>query len=224
MTISHTDALNNAKPETICDLFRAIELGSLLRAQLPQVLRRKTPATPIYNLATLQTIQLPATARAANIVRATSLVGTVTGELTPVAYGTTPTTGQVAVGPNGNIVVLATDAITSLDVIYTPERGDVMDIASYPVASNVLTLPTSVTSKGVVLLLEVQALTGTSAGNKVILVPGAGAPAAGQARLNVAKTTITFAVADAVTSARVKLLVCAEKDLNTLLEADSSIL
>jgi len=40
-------------------------------------------------------------------------------------------------------------------------------------------------------------------GRKVVLVPGSGAPAAGQARLNLAKTTVTFAGADAVTSATV---------------------
>ncbi len=61
-------------------------------------------------------------------------------------------------------------------------------------------------------------MSGTSVGKKIILAPGAGAPAAGQARLNIAKTTVTFAVADAVTRARVKILLATQFDLQTLLD------
>lgn len=211
---------------TIADLFRKIGIGSLLAGQVPQVRRNLDPdalGTSPYNLATLDAIELPAHAKANVILRATVRAGGVTGELTPQAFGTTPATTQIAVAPNGNIVVLGTDAITDMDVVYLPERGDVIDTV-FPVATNVITLPASITTRGVALLAEVEALVGTSTGDKIVLVPGAGAPAAGQARLDLAKATVTFAAADAVTRARVKLVVTAAEDLAAILEAAATVL
>jgi hypothetical protein len=223
--VTNTEALNLAAKDQLADHMRQLALGFILRGQIPQVLRRRDPAASSYNLATLEAIALPATAKAASIIRATSIAGTVTGELTPQVYGTTPATTQIAVAPNGDIVVLAADAITSLDITYLPERGDVYEV-TLPVASNVLTIPTAVSgsAQGVVLLAECEAMVGTSTGKKIVLVPGAGAPAAGQCRLNIAKTTVTFPAADAVTSARIKLVLCAAVNLDTLLEAQSTIL
>lgn len=223
MTI--TDVLNLAKVDTITDLLRKIAIGFILRTQLTQVLRRKDPAATSYNLATVEAVGVVPRAPAAVVNRATSIVGTVTGELTPVAFGVTPATGQIGVAPNGDVVVLAADAITSLDVVYTPERGEVFEV-TLPVATHVLTLPSVVTTRGVVLLLEAEALVGTVTGKKIVLVPAASAPATGQAKLNIAKTTVTFATADAVTSARVKVWICASSsnDLDTILESTSAIL
>lgn len=217
-------AFDRANPNTLADLMRSIALGSLLQGQLMQVRRKvdmDAAGTNPENLATLDALDLPNSGKASAILRATVRAGGVTGELTPVAYGTTPATTEIAVGPNGDIVTLATDAITDLDVVYAPERGDVIDTV-FPVVSDVLTLPTSIATRGVVLLAYAEALEGTTTGRKIILVPGAGAPAAGQARLDVAKATVTFAAADAVTRARVKLVVTAEEDLATVLEAVES--
>lgn len=220
--------LNRANPNTLADQAQSLKLGNLLLGQLVQSKRKLNPSVlgvGSYNLATLHALQQPDWARASSIVRATVRAGGVTGELTPVAYGATPATTQIAVGPNGEIVVLAADAITDMDVTYIPERGDVLN-AVFPAVAHVITLPTGAAwfARGVVLLLEVEALVGTATGKKIVLVPGAGAPAAGQARLNVAKSTITFAAADAVTRARVKLLVGQAADLQTVLnETDSSL-
>lgn len=222
------DDLNRANLNTLADQAKALKLGNVLLGQLPQSKRKLNPSAlgvGSYTLATLHALQLPDYSHAATVLRATVRAGGVTGELAPQAYGATPGTGQIAVAPNGDIVVLAADAITDLDVTYVPERGDVLSPV-FPVVSNVLTLPTGAPwfARGVVLLLEAEALTGTSTGKKIVLIPGAGAPAAGQARLNLAKTTITFAVADAVTRARVKLLIGQADDLQTVLNETGSFL
>jgi hypothetical protein len=219
-------AFDRANPDTNSDRLRSIAFGSFLQGQVPQVRRAldaDAAGTNSENLATLDAITLPDGGKANSILRATVRAGGVTGELTPQAYGATPATTQIAVGPNGDIVVLAADAITDMDVVYIPERGDIVD-SVFPVVTNVLTLPASITDRHVVLLEEAEALEATATGRKIILVPGAGAPAAGQARLDLAKATVTFAGADAVTRARVKLLVVAEEDLAAVLEAAESTL
>lgn len=218
--MNNQDALNRANPQGLASLFQMLGLGDLLRAQLAQFRRavnQDTNGPNAGNLATLDALALPDTGKASVVLRATVRAGGVTGELTPVAYGVTPGTGEIAVAPNGNVVTLAADAITDVDVEYVPERGDVVE-SFFPVVADVLTIPASITARHVVLLEEVEALSGTATGVKIVLVPGAGAPAAGQARLNVAKSTVSFAAADAVTRARVKLLVAATKDLNTVLD------
>ncbi len=219
---------NRANTNTLSAQLRSLFFGNLLLGQVVQTKRKLNPSSlgvGSYTLGTLHALQLPDHSRAAVIHRATVRAGGVAGELTPVAYGTTPTTGQIAVAPNGDIVVLAADAITDLDVVYSPERADVIGIVDsdspglyFPVVSNVLTLPTTgAFARGVSLLLEAEAMSGTSTGKKIVLAPGAGAPSAGQCRLNVAKSTITFAVADAVTRARVKIAIGTQHDLHTVL-------
>ena len=220
--------LNRANPNTLADQAQALKLGNALLGQLVQFKRKVNPSAlgaGSYNLATLHALQQPDYSRASSVLRATVRAGGVTGELTPVAYGVTPTTGQIAVGPNGEVVVLAADAITDMDLVYTPERGDVIN-AVFPAVTHVITLPTGAAwfARGVILLLEVEALVGTSTGKKIVLVPGAGAPAAGQARLNIAKGTVTFAAADAVTRARVKLLVGPSADLQVVLNETDAYL
>lgn len=202
--------LNRANPNTLADQLSQLKLGDLLLGQMNQTKRKINPSSlgvGSYTLATLHALRIPDRSRAAVIHRATVRAGGVTGELTPAAYGATPTTGQIAVAPNGDIVVLASDAITDMDLVYTSERGEVVE-TTFPVASNVLTLPTSgFWTRGISLLLEAEGLVGTATGKKIVLVPGAGAPAAGQARLNIPKGTVTFATADAITRARIKVLI-----------------
>ena len=214
-------ALDRANPHSLPDHMRAVAIGSILRGQIPQNRFGVNPVADAAQLATLEQISLPDDARAWSLVRAYARAGGATlGELSVQAVNTTPATGQIAVAPNGDIVVLAADAWTAIDLVYVPVRGDVVSF-DLPVATHVLTLPTSNldVARGVLYLIDATATAGTSTGRKIILAPGAGAPAAGQARLNLAKGTVTFAVADAVTRATVKLLVAPEIDVHTLLEA-----
>lgn len=229
-------SIDRANANDIADFLRQIGVGSFLQGQVPQAYRKQSLAVAdSASLATLGILKLPDNGKANTIHRAYARAGGVAlGELTVVAPGTTPTTTQIAITPSGDIACLLSDAYTSVDIVFTPERGDTNSLDkngetnaangnAFPVITNVITLPSALTARGVILLTEAEALTGTATGKKIILAPGAGAPAAGQARLNLAKTTITFATADAVTRARVKLvLCCTTTDLNTVLNATAT--
>jgi hypothetical protein len=233
------NAINAAKPETICDAFRAIALGDLLRDQIPQVLRKQAPQNDPAQLATLQSFGVTDKgAPAAAILRARAWRGTATPtELAVQAYGATPSTGQIAVAPNGDIVVLAADAWLDVDVTYQPERGDVVQLPPLPVVSGVLTLPKTVLdasgNRTAILLLEaiVSAVSsGSATGEKIVLVPAGtqgspSLPATGKAQLSIDGLTVQFNNAtDHVSQAQVTLLVVSANDLDTLLEQTSNIL
>jgi hypothetical protein len=224
---TNRDSLNRANPNTLPDLLRVARVGDLLGASLPQHLRKvdmvAAPANP-GNLATLDAIDLPDGAKASVILRANSHAGSVVGELTVVGKNVTPATGQIAVAPNGNIVTLAADAITNLDVAYVGEGPGTVVESYFAVASNAISLPVALTGPGVIALLEAEVVAGTGTGNKIILAPG-GAPAAGQAAITTSGATINFAAADAATRARVKLLVApsAAEQLQAVLEASASM-
>lgn len=219
--------INAANPNQLPQELQIIKYGDVLRASTTY-LRKKNPdaaANSNSQLATLDTLALNDDAKAATILRAyaraTAAAGTL-GELSIQAYGATPADGQIAVAPNGDIVVLAASRYTDIDVTYQPDKADLTEI-TLTVVANVLTLPAALTALGVNALLQAVATVGTSIGEKIILVPGAGAPAAGQARLNLAKSTVTFAVADAVTQATVKVALAASVDVDALLTANSTV-
>lgn len=218
-------ALDRANAGSLPDLFRLVKLGKLLRGQFTQVLRKKDPAADAAVDATCHSIVLPNDAKAAQIVRAYARVGTATvGEMVVDAPGTVQTTTlHCGVAPNGDLSFLAADAWSSVDVIYTPERGDALVLPELPVASNAILLPAPAAGK-VVLLIDANATAGTTTGRKIIEKPSASAATAGCARLDLAKLNVKFAGADAVTKAIVTLLVIAEDDLDTILESADTIL
>ena len=216
---------DRANANTLSAAFQKIQLGQTLRQDVKVSKRKVNPVAlgaSLYSLATLHVIVLPDDAKASSVLRAYARAGGAgTGEMTPAARHATPGSGAIAVTPSGDIAVLAADALTNVDVEYLAARYDMVELV-LPVATNVLTIPSSYTDRGVLDVSEVESLAGTSAGKKIILTPGAGAPAAGQARLDVAKATITFAAADAVTSARVKIQVSALADMDALLESSAA--
>ena len=221
-------AFDTALLSTIADAAAIAKLGSVLRA-LPTFLRIKNmvtaPVSP-YQLSTVQTLTLPDDAKAATILTAYARTATAgAGVLTVAAVGATPTTGQIAVAPNGDIVTLAADAITNVDVIYQPNKYDLFEVVLPVVAATgLMALPAAFTSKGVVFLLEGEALVGTAIAKKIVVVPGAGATAAGQVKLDVAKANVMFNIADAITSARVKFAVSSAVDLDALLTGASNLI
>ena len=199
------DGINAANPSTIADMFRVIQLGDVLRGQIPQVVRNITPAPRPGLDPALPGCGLPHHARAAVMLSAYARGGfTSSGPLS---------TGQLTVAPNGDLACQVVDAFTGLDVIYIPQRGDVVSITS-AVAADVLTLPKTLTT---VLLLDATVDNGTALGSKIITVPGA-TPAAGRAALDTAKTMVKFAPGEA-TRATVTLLVASAADLTTLLDS-----
>lgn len=167
---------------------------------------KAAPAASSYQLATLAAIVLPDYAKAAAIVRAVPRAATSIAELSISAHDVTPLSGACAVAPNGDIVVLAADSITDIDVTYIPEKlvviEDIVDVAT-----GIYTIPSKYTARGVALLMEAEVIAGTTLGKKIILAPTAAhtLPATTKACLGDNKTTILFNNStDAVTKARVK--------------------
>lgn len=233
-------ALNRANPTDLADQLRSIGFGDILRAY-PTMLRRKFPAANLYNIATANCITLPDDAKAAVIFRAyahaTSAAGTL-GSLVVDADASAPLDGHVSIQPNGDICLgTVAGAYTDCDVFYLPQKQDIVEIVLPVVAATgVCALPISLTGiaptatvpsaagTGVTNLLEAEALVGTVPGKKIVLVAAAGAPATLNARLDVAMKNVQFAVADGVTSARVKVGVTSKLDVDALLEAISNFL
>lgn len=217
------DEVNKAQPNNLIDAFRALGIGNVLVA-LPTRLNNKAPAADAAQLATLAQVGLPADAKAATILRAyarkTSAAGTL-GELAIQAFGATPADGQIAVAPNGDIVTLLSSAYTAVDLEYMPDKYDVL-VITLPVVpgTGVCALPTGQLPNGPLFIIDANAIAGTATGRKKVLVPAAGAPAAGQVRLDVAKANAQFAVADAVSQATFTFAIPAAIDIQATLEAD----
>lgn len=228
MTTTARQSLNAADPNTLADQLRDLGLGDLLLGQTIQQKRKVNPdvaGSNPYNLSTVDVIDLPDNAAAARILRCTVRAGGATGEFTEKAgYGTTPTTTTLAVTPNGDIAFIATDSVTDADFTYVAERGDVIEL-NLPVVpgTGVCALPASLVTRGVILLREAESLEGTLVAKMIVLVPSNSAPATTKALLTIPKHQVLFAVADAVTRARVKLLIVPSKDLQAKLTAAASI-
>jgi hypothetical protein len=138
----------------------------------------------------------------------------------------TPGAGEIAVAPNGDIVTLAADAYTSVDIVYEPFPHDVLEY-ELDVAVGVATIPAPALARGVLALLEAEVTAGTVTGKKGILVPlaggGAGLPATTKAQLTSAKGTVSFNNAtDAPTKCRIKLAVALDVDVDAILTALSA--
>jgi hypothetical protein len=232
-------SLQAASPQSAWDLLRALGLGDLVRQSVNQQLRQAVPVADPSQLATVQSVGVDlgtapsaiantvgsSPAAAASIMRAVSRAGANAGELAVVAYGTTPATGQVAVAPNGNIVVLAADAHTSVDVDYAPMKGDYLLIPSLNVsaATGIGQLPASVTNQGALLLLSATALSSTSGSNLgafKVLKAGTAATTL-SASLNITKANVVFLTADTVLTAKVELLLASSKNVDALLRGAS---
>lgn len=144
------------------------------------------------------TIALPENAKAAVILRCYATAGTTTGYLTPSDLAT-PTTGLVGISATGNILFASADAVTAAEVYYLTHEGDVIE-ETISVTSNSGTL---LGSREAFLLLSATQLAGTRTGTTTV-VARAATPTTGQSCLGVTGKTVTFAAADAVSSALVK--------------------
>jgi hypothetical protein len=219
-------ALDTAPPQQLADLFRAIALGHFIRA-MPTPLRGAIPSVAGVNpyvVASAYCITLPDDAKAHSLFRVYARAGTATvGYLTvdnpdSVAANTAPITKHVNITATGDIIFFGADAWTSVDVLYLPEKYDVVEV-TLPVVTNAILLPA--TQGEALFILEAQALVGTTIGSKIVDPPGT-AVATGHAALDLGKLNVEFAAADAVTSARVKYAVAASIDINAFLETTSN--
>lgn len=217
MAETNQQAFNRSDLNTLADLLRKFGFGDILAA-LPTFLRRSATAAVPYSGPSpkVSTQNSPALAITAAYARAgAGAVGALA-----VVTAVPPAAGQISIAPNGDIITAAADAWTSVDVAFQPDKGDIIELTT-DVIANVLALPQNVLNAGAVRLLEAEALVGGSTGKKFCEAIGA-APGAGEASLNTALTQVSFNAGDAVTSARVKLLVCSAKDVSALLASDNT--
>lgn len=223
MSDTNQDAFNRVNDGNAGDILRKIQLGDFLRGQVPQVRHGLVPVTGgSYDPGSSAVVVLPDTGKANTILRATSRAGTSTGELTNDGYTqTVPSAAHIAIDPCGNLMFASTTDVTSVDVSYIPERGDVLELV-LPVASNEIDFGASITAQFPILLLEAESLAGTLTGKLHVLAPTNSNPATTKAVLNLAKTKVLFASADAVTRARVKILVQTAAGLNSILDAPAA--
>jgi hypothetical protein len=240
--------LDQADLNTLADQARAVGLGTVIR-RMRVALRRANPFAQVanpYAPAGMNVITLPddakasalfvgdfATSNAAAWVRsqdASQSTGATGAYTNKTPWGTTPTTGTVGILPTGDIAFLATDAPNDVDLCYEVAIQDVVELTLNVVpGTGVCAIPAKYAPAGpgkaglggTLTLMEAESLSGTLVRKMIVLVPAAGAPATTQARLDVAKANVQFAVADAVTSCRVKLGIVPALDVNAVLEATS---
>ncbi len=226
LATSTKNLLNQCNATILADLLRTLGFGNLLR-WMPVSLRMAAPAAAAANpylSATPLSITLPDDAKAAQIISAYARAGTGTKGPLTVSTSQTPAAGSVGISNSGDLILNETDAFTSVDITYTPERQECVEVTVPCIAaSGVAAIPAYLTARGVVTLMEAEILVGTLTGAKIVTAPAATAPATTIARLNFAKTSVFFAVADAATSVRLKLGVASATDANAVLEAAASL-
>jgi len=222
-------ALDRANPNSLASMLRMVAIGDVLR-NLPTYLRGKAPlavaAYPYIVQSGAQAVALPDDAKGLTLFAAYGRAGTATATALTIdaTASSAPAAGHAKLSPSGDIMFNSTDAWTSVDAVYLPNKMDVVELF-LPVipGTGLCTLPT--TQNGLpalyVSLMEAEALTGTVVGKEAILAPGAAPGSSRQANLNVALTGVFFEVADAVTSCRVKLGIASLVDVDALLTAAS---
>lgn len=219
------DALNRANSSTIATHLQKAQLGTVVAGHVPQQISGAVPAAQTNELATVLGLGLPYTSRASAVLRATVRTvssGAVLGELTPVNHDVTPSTGNVAVSPSGDIVFLETDKATKVDVVYAPIAGEVVEWTG-PAPLGIMVLPAWIIARNPLLLLEATPTVATIGGRKIILAPAAAVVATTKAALAIDRSKVYFNYAtDVVTYATVKLLLTPETPLVTALAAQAT--
>jgi hypothetical protein len=216
---TNRETLNRAQPGTVADQLRLLQFGDVLRA-LPCYLFGKAPALGNhYAGPTTPAYTAPNEAKVLSVLSAYARAGS--GTLGPLALDTTPGAGKFTITPSGDVIFNATDAWTLVDLVYVPLKATVVNLPTLSVVANVATIPSAYTARGVVLAAEIESLAGTLVTQMLVMAPGTGVITT-QAALNLAKTTVVFAAADAVTQCRVKLLVASATDVDAYLQATDS--
>lgn len=223
--------LNSALLGWISTGLQLIAFGAVVRS-LRTFLRGKAVDAVInpYVLATaVNSLTLPESAKCHTIKSVYARVGTGTkGPLVIdqnlyTAVNTAPAAGHCSVSPNGDLLFAAADAWTKLDICYEPEKYDVVEL-TLPVsgAAGIASIPAQYIARGVLFLMEAESLTGGLVAKMMVQLPVDALPATTFADLNLAKTEVHFAAADAVTSCRVKFAVASLVDVDSVLEGASS--
>lgn len=215
------ERLNASNANELADLLRAAGLGTFIRS-LPAFAYNKAAAVDSYNLAAVTVVKLPDDAKAAQLQRVYIRAGSGgVGEAAVQAVNATPTSGQCAITPSGDIAFVLADAPTSVDAVYTPFRGESVERV-LPVSSNAAAIPADLLGR-VMYMTEAEVLAGSGTGKRIVEAPSASAASAASARLDLAKANVKTVSGDAATSVRCKFLVrpLPENDLETKLQTAS---
>jgi hypothetical protein len=223
------EGMNRANANSLDGIYQAVNIGDILTQKFRRVVRAKVPTVADRTSAaglSEDAIKLHDYLKASRITRgwarSTGAAGAL-GELTVSAVTADPGAAEIAVAPNGDIVLQANDAYTSVDIDYYPAKGRVVSVDLTVVAgTGVCTLPSWLTALHPHMLLNATATAGGAVAAKVVDFRGAVAPAAGFACLNLVGTIVYFAVADAVTACTLKLMVDEGVDSQGLLTSDNT--
>jgi hypothetical protein len=221
------DLLSTANLNFLPALLARFAFGKILSALPRQVMRAAVNLNPTDMIAAVDSIKLPDDAKAISILYAVAVTGSGTKGVLTVDAGvmtTAPAAGHCQVTASRDIAFADADAWTGVDLVYQPLKLDVVEL-TLPVvgASGVLTIPTTYAGR-VVVLEEATVLTATAGVGvcKVVTTADTNAGTTLTANLNLAKTTVLFRAADAVTSAKVKLGLVPVADVHALLESEAT--
>lgn len=205
MTRALLTVLDETNPNKLADAMKELPVGRAFNLA-PKFYRGAVASNVLV---------LPAGAKAIGIIYALATAGTTAGYQDILPTSATLATGQCKVDAKGDIVFFATDAVTAAEVSYVTVEGDLVtrDITVVP-GTGIGVLPDT----GIVLL-SATSLTGTLVAAMTVLSRTATAPATGNARLDLNGTQVRFAVADAVTTARVTYLKVPTRTVDAALRA-----
>lgn len=185
------EAFNDADPNKTADLMRKVRMGDVL-ALGPR---------SVVGAVSGDVLTLPEGAKAVRLLKGYARAGTATGYLEPIADDDTLAAGEIQITPTGDVAFFATDAVTEAEVTYLTQEGEVVEQV-LPVSSDLAALAQG--AEGVILL-EAEALAGSATGTATVVARGT-TPSPGEAALTDDGASVEFAAADAVTSARVKVV------------------
>lgn len=176
-------ALNESNPNKLPSAGQAVLLGDAL------ALSTATLASAVAS----DTIVLPDTAKAMQVISCFVTAGGATGFFAPALLGVAPAAGEVGVSPAGDVVFNAADAVTAAEVTYLAIEGEVFS-ETLPVAGSLALIPQSKTARA---LLACDLTVGIAPGVKTVVLRGS-APAAGEAAISADGIQIDFNAADVV--------------------------
>ena len=219
------ETLNRADPNSISDTLRSLKFGDMSTRTLRRRLTMQVPRRADVTIGgtAYSRIRLPNDAKAMRILRAWARAGGGTlGNMTVHTWGAVPGANEIAVGANGDLLFLDSDAYTLIDVEYEPIMGDVVTLTGVTVVpgTGVCTLPTP--ALGSFHVISATSKTGTLVADMLVDYPNTTAPATTIARMNLVGTVVFFAIADAVTSCDLVLVKAAAVEPGALLVADSA--
>lgn len=176
------DVLNESNPNKLPSGAQIAQLGSALALE------------PIFidSAVSANAIALPNASKAKLGLAAFASAGGATGPLAFVAGGA-PVAGEFSVSAAGDLVFAAADAVTRAEVSYLPFEGEIIT-ETVNVAASAAALPSG---RKTSLLIAASVVTGIATGAKSVMARGS-APAAGEAAINAAGSSIVFNAADVV--------------------------